>query len=202
MQERAVRCRVAYRFLCCQRGPCSLTHAESSSFYAPQSDSAWCMQASFFFPDCHTNPELMLASLFRGQVLCHFELFHTKDSNDAHGRPPCLLLVTACWHHVGCGWRGLMSNSDLALSFLKAESTHNLVCFCHPHHKDSQSCCCRLTLFNVHTSLYMLAFIAFINMDTDWSFGFPVDIFLTLNEAAYLKRLHSEEIDLICPLLC
>lgn len=83
-----MKCRVAYRFLCCQRGPCSLAHAESGSLYAPQLDSASCMRASF--SNCHTNPELMSASLFLAEVVSHFESIHTKDTNDARGRPPCL----------------------------------------------------------------------------------------------------------------
>lgn len=40
--------------------------------------------------------------------ISHFELFHTKDTNDAHSRPPCLLHVTVHWHHLGC-WQGALS---------------------------------------------------------------------------------------------
>lgn len=54
MQGRAVECRVAYRCLRCQWGPCSLTPADLSSLTLL--DSAWCS----FFPHGHTNPEWML----------------------------------------------------------------------------------------------------------------------------------------------
>lgn len=100
MQERAAKCRVAYRFPGCQRGPCSRTHAESSSLYIPHSDSC----GPLFF-DCHTNPELMLSAQLGDQVVSVFDLPRTKEPNDAYGSPPCLLHVTVRWHHVGC-WRG------------------------------------------------------------------------------------------------
>lgn len=37
----------------------------------------------------------MLASLFLGHVVSPFELFHTKDANDAYGLPPVYYTLQA-----------------------------------------------------------------------------------------------------------
>lgn len=114
MQERAAKCRVAYRFLCCHRGPCSPSLAESSSHYVPLLDSAWCMWAAF--STCHTNPELILALLHGGQLVFNFELLHTIDINDSYGWPLCWVCVTEHWHHVGREYRPKTSDGDLTWS--------------------------------------------------------------------------------------
>lgn len=87
MQERAVECRVAYRFLGCQKGPCS--HVQLSLFTLVRF-----MQASF--SDSH-KPNATCTAWWSS----HFELFHAKDVNGA-----CVLHVTVCWHHTDC-WQWL-----------------------------------------------------------------------------------------------
>lgn len=110
MQERVVKCRVAYRFLCCQRGRCS--HPLPPSLHSgPCARSPLLLLLLFLVFFFFVLPTVaQIRNWF--QLLC-FPLERRlalsrgaqKDANDADRPCPRLSSVPVCWCHVTSDYR-------------------------------------------------------------------------------------------------